>query len=193
MSHNLKLLKLFTLVLICILSIDSVQGADNTYGGVTGGFGGSISATTIEQNSDVTFGGSVYNIHNVSIFYIYFLNVTFRELLGESSTRTPKRYNYTKTYDSNFRLNTGEIFSDTYRTKVDLNPGKYNVSIAFTISNGTASASSAFRPQYAMGNQSVEVIGVSQSQKVLIAFRNTILAILGIIVLTYLYLKYVKK
>lgn len=193
MSHNFKILKILTLVLICLLAVDSVQGADNSYNGVTGGFGGSISATTIEQNQDVTFGGSVYNIHNVSIFYIYFFNVTFREILGETSTRSPKRYNYTKTYDSNFRLSTGEVFSDTYRAKIDLNPGKYNVSIAFTISNGTASTVNSFRPQYAMGNQSVEVIGVSQSQKVLTAFGYTILGILGIIVLTYLYLKFVKK
>lgn len=185
--------KSFALSLILLLTVSSSTAQVQVDDQIAGAYGGKISTIRIEQDSNVEFSGSTYNFDDDTIFFINSMNITFLELLGQSTSRDAKIYNLTKSYESSFRLGPGETYSDSYRTKVDLNAGKYNVSISFVLSNGTATSSASYIPKYALSNQTVQIVGVSESQKVLRAFGYTILAIVGLVILFYFYSKFVKK
>lgn len=151
---------------------------------------GSISSDKINQGDTITFTGSIYNL-NTSTFIVYAMNATFIEIQGEGSVGEPDRFDFSISYGTiGFRLDERIIYSDNFQTKIDLNPGKYNVSIGFAATNGTSPTPEGWKYYYALSNQTVEVFGTSQSINIARGIGYFLLALTVAIFLYWVYTKF---
>lgn len=153
---------------------------------------GSIESDEIEEGESIQFTGSVYNLGNVTI-WVFTFNVTFIELLGQSSIRDPKLFDFSKVYPKDsVILDNNDIYSDSFSANIDLNPGKYNVSIGFTVFSASVADDTLWENRYALVNQTVEVIGTSQSIDIARNIGYFLLGITGLLIVYYIYTKFRK-
>ncbi len=152
----------------------------------------SIESDEIEEGESITFTGSIYNLGNITI-YVHSMNVTFVELLGQSSVRDPKLHDFVKEYPQDtVRLEHNEIYADNFRSEINLNPGKYNVSIGFGVQNSSIASDLTREYRYGLVNQTVEVIGTSQSVNIARGIGYFLLAVTGLSIIYYIYSKFRK-
>lgn len=138
---------------------------------VVDGYGGSISTDTIEKGSMVRFTGSVHNyrIGAQPTIYVRSMNVTFVEDLPTDASRSPDSFNLSRSYNTEYyqSVPANQTFTDVMTEKVDIDPGRYLVSIYFRYSNTTGTATaSQLGTAYSLGNGSVLVAGTTQALKV---------------------------
>ncbi|MHA2028803.1 MAG: hypothetical protein ACW99A_02620 [Candidatus Kariarchaeaceae archaeon] len=184
MKIQISLHSYFMLFILVILLSSNNLGKGN----IIDGYVGSISDDEIQQGDTLVFTGSIYNLNNESI-YLYSMNTTFIELLGQSSVRDPQRFEYNKAYKPAEEIISNGIVSDNFESKIDLNPGKYNVSIGFGWANGSLALASDLGTVYSVVNQTVEVFGTSQSVNIARGIGYFLLGVVGLIIIYWLYSK----
>lgn len=153
---------------------------------------GSVESDIIKEGESIEFTGSIYNLGNATI-WVFSMNVTFIELLGQSSIRDPKLFDYSRGYpESSVILDKNDIYSDSFRANIDLNPGKYNVSIGFAVYNASDADETIWENKYALVNQTVEVTGTTQSVDIARAIGYFLLGTVGLLIVYYIYSKFRK-
>ncbi len=176
---------LFLFLFLLLLS----QGQTAINGDVFIGYGGYISSQQITQGSTVVFTGSVDYNSTQTTAKVKSMNVSF---IIYSANVLISRHNFTKTYvtadQQSFVKN--QTFTGTLRTKIDLPPSAYNVSISFDIAEGTGSVYSQY---YSLRNQTVYVIGQTNTGRVLQNILIGLTIIGGIGVIFYLYRRYFRR
>lgn len=152
---------------------------------------GKISSDEINKGDTISFSGSIYNLNESTPWFVYAMNATFIEMLGQSSVRDPERFDFSIGYESaGLRLDGNQIYTDNFDAKIDLNPGRYNVSIGFATSNVTVNSADDWNYRYALINQTVEVFGTSQSVNIARGIGYFLLALTVGIILYWLFTKF---
>lgn len=152
----------------------------------------SMESDVIEEGESIMFTGSIYNLGNISI-YLYSMNATFFELLGQSSVRDAKLFDYSKEYPrDSVTLEHNEIYTDNFEANIDLNPGKYNVSVGFGVQNSSLASETTREYRYGLVNQTVEVLGTSQQLNLARGIGYFLLAVTGLLIIYYIYSKFRK-
>ena len=137
----------------------------------------------IEQGSEVEFSGTIYNVGKSEI-YIQSMNVSFVENLGIDSNSKAKSYNLTSSYlDDPYFLPSNNSFTDAFEVIIDFDATIYNVSIFFSYSNTSASPESTWFKAYALVNQSVIVVGVTEPMKVFYGFA-IVFGVIAVVVIS---------
>ena len=152
-----------------------------------------MSPAKIEQGSEVEFSGTIYNV-GVTEVYVQYMNVSFVENLGIDENAKSKSYNLTSSYrDDPYFLPSNNSFTDAFSEIIDFEATIYNVSIFFSFSNTSTSPESTWYKAYALTNQSVIVVGVTEPMKVfygfVIAFGSVAVVVIALIIRS----KYFKK
>lgn len=152
-----------------------------------------MSPVKIEQGSVVEFSGTIYNVGSSEV-YVQSMNVSFVENLGVDSNSKPKSYNLTSSYlDDPYFLPSNNTFTDAFAETIDFDATIYNVSIFFSYSNTSASPESTWYKAYALINQSVIVVGVTEPMKIFYGFAIAFAVIAVILVSLMIRSKYIKK
>lgn len=152
---------------------------------------GKISSDKFNEGDTISFSGSIYNMNSSQTWIVYAMNATFIEILGQSSVRDPERFDFSIGYESSgFRLDGNHIYTDNFDAKIDLNPGKYNVSIGFAATSGTVNSKDDWNYLYALVNQTIEVFGTSQSVNIAKGIGYFLLAVTIAIILYWIYTKF---
>ncbi|MCY3411475.1 MAG: hypothetical protein INQ03_07585 [Candidatus Heimdallarchaeota archaeon] len=121
--------------------------------------GAGYTPNRIEEDTEVTFSGTLYNLMSINI-YVTSFNVSFLEAATESAAGEQKVYNLSKSYPEGRRLlQSNSSFTDLFQTKVTFAPGTYDVSIFFGNANDTTGALNEYA--YALINETVTIVGVS--------------------------------
>lgn len=172
----------FVVILSTLLIAQSSQAQDFE------GFGGFISTDVITPGQDVVFTGSIKQ-YEFGTITVTSMNVAFVERLGGAAIRSPREFNFTKSYgDRDVTVAQNVTFTDSMVETIDLDTGVYNVSIFFIFTNGTSDANRV----YSLINQSVVMEG-SSSQVRAIEIGAIIIGVVTIGVIGLLVYYSVKK
>jgi hypothetical protein len=152
-----------------------------------------MAPSKIEQGSVAEFSGTIYNVGPTEV-YVQSMNVSFVEDLGAGANAKPKSYNLTSSYiDDPYFLPSNNSFTDAFKEIIDFDATIYNVSIFFAYSNTSVSPASTWHKAYALTNQSVVIVGVTEIMKVFYGFVIAFSVIAVIVIALMIRSKYFKK
>ncbi len=134
-------------------------------------YGGHISETKFDKETDVIFKGTILNTFTNQSIALKAFVVNFTEVLPEDANRDPRTIELNDTIEEEHQvLDLNQAYTHTMKKKVPLGSGEYNVSIYFKWvteaqkNNPAATVNKA----YSLINQTIEVIELPTSTKVLL-------------------------
>ncbi len=134
-------------------------------------YGGYISETKFDKETDVIFKGTILNTFTNQSIALKAFVVNFTEVLPEDANRDPRTIELNDTIAEEHQiLDLNQAYTHTMKKKVPLGSGEYNVSIYFkwVTEAQKNNPAATINKAYSLINQTVEVIELPTSTKVLL-------------------------
>ncbi|MDH5401281.1 MAG: hypothetical protein OEZ01_05700 [Candidatus Heimdallarchaeota archaeon] len=175
-----KIILFAFLVLLVLSNGNSIKAQELSTTAV--GLSGFISNDRFEQGSKVRFSGSYIN-NGTEALYTQSMNITFTEIISRANA-DPQVFNLSiQYYPADTLVEVNGTFTGTINQEINFEPGPYNVSLFFFVSDDPDYIRSGIRSVYSIANASITIVGSSQTSDFVRTVVIIIFSIFGIMIL----------